>query len=281
MPVAPALGIARDILGPLGKEHVLLQRPPCPGNPVLEVADDVIEVDQPLRDQRAQRELHGRRVAARPRDQPRPADLLAIELGQAIDRLGLQFGRGMGRAIPFFVFRRIAQPEIRAEVHHLHPVWQVAHQSLRQPVRQRDKDKLDLPEINLADGDQPRQLQVPQMRKDLRHLLPRLAVGGQRGDPQLRMRRDDPHQLCPGIARRPQNRHVTGHSHLRCKRRSCRAGFTPPQPPPTIRRAGAASRAPAGQRRRGAARPPATEGVPQMSPPARDTPDTASPPCCR
>ena len=214
MPVPPALRIARHILGPLGKEHVLLERPPRPGDAVLEVADDVVKVDQAAFDQRAKCELHGRRIAARPRDKPRLADILAIEFGQAIDRLGLQFRRDMGRAVPCLVVRHIAQTEIRAKVDHLHILRQALDQGLRQPVRQRAEDKLDLREIHLLDGDKPRQVKMAQMRKDIGHRLPRLAVGGQRGDAQGRMRRDDPDKLCPGIARGSQYRDTACHLAL-------------------------------------------------------------------
>ena len=51
--------------------------------------------DSPCRNQRAQRKLACRRVAPGSGDQPTGANIFAVELGQAINSLGLQVGRRM------------------------------------------------------------------------------------------------------------------------------------------------------------------------------------------
>jgi hypothetical protein len=64
--VAAALGVAGHVLAALGEEHVLLERAAGAGDAVLEVADDVVEVDEARLDQRAQGELDGGGVAPGP-----------------------------------------------------------------------------------------------------------------------------------------------------------------------------------------------------------------------
>ena len=48
--------------------------------------------------------------------QPGGADLVAVELGQAVDRLGLQVERAVRVAVPVRVDRRVAQAEVGGEV---------------------------------------------------------------------------------------------------------------------------------------------------------------------
>ncbi len=84
--------------------------PPHPPTPPLltrlGVDDDVILLDQPLLQQRHQRDLDGRGVAAGVGDQPRLSDVVAQQLGQAVDGLLLKLGGGVLAAVPgwFFYF---------------------------------------------------------------------------------------------------------------------------------------------------------------------------------
>ena len=225
MAVLAALTIAKDVGLPLGKQHVFLERPPGPGNPVLQVADDVVEVDQPALDQRAQRELHGRGVAAGPGDQPRGANVVAVELGQAVNRLFLQIDRDMGGAVPFFISRRVAEAEIGAQIDNLHRFRQVAHKRLAQPMGQRREDKVDRGKVDRLDRGQRGKGEVAQMRKDRSHLHPGLAVGGKGRDLHPRMGRDQADEFGAGIARSAQNRDFLAHalSPARSHGGSCRA----------------------------------------------------------
>ena len=86
-------------LGHLGVERALLRRAARAGNPRLRVDDDPPGVDLPRRDQRDQRQLRGGRVAAGVGDEARVRDRRAVDLGEAVDRLGLKLGREMGVAV--------------------------------------------------------------------------------------------------------------------------------------------------------------------------------------
>ena len=64
------------------------------------------------------REIGGRGIAARVRNQPRGGDPLTAELGQPVDRLGQQFRLGVGFLIPGGVVLRGSQAERAAQIHH-------------------------------------------------------------------------------------------------------------------------------------------------------------------
>ena len=142
MAVGAALCIAQHIGRAFGKQHVFLQRPARPRDAVLQVTDDPVQIDQPTRNQRAQRILHSRRVTTGPRHKARVFDVVAIELGQAINGGFLQLDRHVRGAVPFFVFRRIAQTEIRSQIDDFHVLGQVTHQCLAQTMRQRCKGQI-------------------------------------------------------------------------------------------------------------------------------------------
>ena len=113
MPVRAADGIGVIAFAQLGMEQVFLERPPGPGYRAFHVEDDLVQIDDPGRNQGPQRELARCRVTPGASNQPRALDIIAIELGQPVDRLALLFQRGVVVAIPFLVGFRIAQPEIR------------------------------------------------------------------------------------------------------------------------------------------------------------------------
>ncbi len=214
MPVLATLGIAEYIGLAFGEKHVLLERTPRPRDAVLQIADDLVEVDQPTFDQGPQRVLHGRGVAAGAGHQPRFADIVAVELGQAIYGLFLQIGRHMDRAIPFLVGRRIAQAEIGAEVDHLHQTGKIAHEGLAEAMRKGREDEVDLGEINLFDGAEHRKIEMAQLGINAGHGLARLTVGRQGRDPQFGVGGDDPHEFGAGIARGAKYSDVIGHMGL-------------------------------------------------------------------
>ena len=79
--------------------------------------------------------MHAGRVAAGAGDQPCLGNVVAIEFGQAVNRLGLQLGGGVVEAIPFAVFGRVAQAEIGAQIDNLQVPGQIAHQRLTEAMR--------------------------------------------------------------------------------------------------------------------------------------------------
>ena len=99
---------------------------PAPETPGLGVDDDV--GDDPGARQRREPEDRRRGVAARVGDQRGAGDLVAVVLGQPVDRLADQPRLGM-RAIPLLVDGGVAQAEVGAEIDHLDPpAAQLGHQ---------------------------------------------------------------------------------------------------------------------------------------------------------
>ena len=83
------------------------------------VGDQAARVGQAGFEQRDQAELGRRRVATWYGDQAGALDRLAIDLGQAIDRLRQQFRRTMRLAIPLGPLFGILQAEVGGQVNHL------------------------------------------------------------------------------------------------------------------------------------------------------------------
>ena len=164
------------------------------------------------RDQRPQRVLPGRRIAAGARNQPRALDLVAVEFGQAIDRLFLHLDRRMGLAIPFFVFRRVAQPEIGAtdrRSSNVSAAWRSLPASLHEEARRSTSQ---------CWKNRSRRSSTSRGRSRWRRkgktsaiAMPRLAVGRQRGDRHVRMGGNQTHQFCARIARGAENGDPMGH----------------------------------------------------------------------
>ncbi len=91
----------------------LVERAPGAGDALLGVDHDV--GDQPGARERREAEQRGRRVAAGVGDDAGAGDLLAVQLGQAIDGAGEQLGARVG-AVPLLVGRERGQAEVGAEV---------------------------------------------------------------------------------------------------------------------------------------------------------------------
>ena len=125
---------------------------PAPGDAGGEVDDDVVGVDHPGLQQRQDAVDAGRRVAAGARHQPRGADLVAVELGQPVDRLGLQVERQVRVAVPVLVDRRVAQPEVGGEIDDLQVARQPGDHLLAGGVRQGAERQLDPGEIERVDA---------------------------------------------------------------------------------------------------------------------------------
>ncbi len=71
-----------------------------------------------------------------------PLDLVLVQLGDGVDELLEHLRRGVLEAVPGLVVGRVLQPEVGAQVDHLHPgldeLWQELH---RLPVRERGEDR--------------------------------------------------------------------------------------------------------------------------------------------
>ena len=124
-------------------------------------------------------------VAAGAGDQPRGADLVAVELGQAVDRLGLQVERVVRVAVPVLVDRRVAQAEVGGEIDDLQVARQPGDHLLGGGVRQGAEGEVDRRRSrrrrwwsSVGRSRWRRCGKTSPMR------LPGLAVGGQRGDAQ-------------------------------------------------------------------------------------------------
>ena len=139
-------------LGDLGVQHPLLGRAPGAGDAGGEVDDDLVRVDHPGPEQRQDAVDAGRRVAAGARHQPRGADRVAVELGQPVDRLGLQVERQVRMAVPVLVDRRVAQPEVGREVDDLEVARQLRHHLLGRRVRQGAEGEVDPRPVHRLDG---------------------------------------------------------------------------------------------------------------------------------
>ena len=200
--------IGREPLARLGEERVLLQTAPGAGDARFGVDDDVADIDQPgLRD-RHERQQRRRRIAAGTGDKPRAPYLVAIELRQPVDRFLLQRRRTVLMAVPFGVDRHVGEAKIRRHVDHLHLRVCGEHRGsdlLRGAVRQPAEDGVELRPVDLLPFDEGRQVEHEEMRKDLRHRLAGMGVGGERRDLHVRMARGEAYQVGAGIAGRAEN----------------------------------------------------------------------------
>ena len=75
----------------------------------LAVGDQVLGVDDAGLEQRQEAQLHRGRIAARVADDARLADRVAIELGQAVHRLGEQVRAGVRHLVPLLEHRDVAE----------------------------------------------------------------------------------------------------------------------------------------------------------------------------
>ena len=97
-----------------GKVRRQLRRSARAGDAALAVDDDVVQFDRLARDERGQAENAGLRIAAGIGDQLGGVDLVAVDFGQAVDRLGKIRQVVVALAVPLGVDLRIAQPVIGA-----------------------------------------------------------------------------------------------------------------------------------------------------------------------
>ena len=97
VPVRAPGRVGREVLGHLAEEQILAQRAAGAGRAALGVGDDALGLDEPVLEQRDERQQHRGRVAAGVRDEPRSAQRLAVVLREAEDRLADELGRRRAR----------------------------------------------------------------------------------------------------------------------------------------------------------------------------------------
>ena len=196
-------------------QQVFLQRPPGAADPGFQVNDDIVKVDHPGLDQRAQRVLAGSRIAAGPRDQPRLGDFGTVELGQPVDGFLLQFQRRMRFAVPSFIFVRVAQAKVGRQIDHFQPARQIRDHRLAGRVRQGAKHQIDAGKVDIFDLYQTGQIQMREERKHFGHCHPGFAVARKRRNLHRRMGGDQADKFRPGIAGRPEDGDSVVHDGLR------------------------------------------------------------------
>ena len=169
----------------LGEEVGLLGRAAGAGDARLGVDDDRFRLDRLGLEERQDRQLRRRRVAARIGDEAGRLHLPAIDLGEAVDRLGLQ---GLGlvlMAVPAGIGGLVGEPEIGREVDDP-DLWprreEPGDDALRRAMRQGAEDEVDVdPRPVRRDGNEIRQGEGRELREDLGHRRARPSVRGEQG----------------------------------------------------------------------------------------------------
>ena len=211
VPVRTAHGIGMAPLRQFGMKQIFFQGPSCTTDTGLEVNDDVIQIDHPVGNQRPERILPGRGVTTRPGHQPRIADIVAVEFGQPVNRLGLTFERIMLATIPPGVNLGVPQPEIGAQVDDPECLGQRLYHRLRCGMRQRAKTQIHGGKVDFLDLDQIRQGEVTQVRKDSTHRLTSFGIGGECDNFHRRMGGNEPYEFGARVSRGTQNGDFVGH----------------------------------------------------------------------
>ena len=116
----PGRGVGLEVVVDLAVQQVQLGLAPRSGDAGGAVGDDALGLHQPGPEQGDQGHEHAGHVAAGIGHQPSAANLVPVELGQPVDRLGQQVRLGVG-AVPLFIDRGVAQPEVGRQVNDLLP----------------------------------------------------------------------------------------------------------------------------------------------------------------
>src|SRR6185437_13784650 len=170
-------------------------------------------IDEAGFDERHQRQQHRRRVTAGTGDETRGGDLLSVKLRQPVDCLPLQLRCAMVVAIPLRIGCPIAEPEIGRHVEHLDQGIDLQHGGddlLRGAMRKPAEDDVDPTPIDLFPCSQHGQIERKEMRKHVRHRLAHMGIGGERGNLDVRMPRQQPHSVRTGIAGRAEDSDLPG-----------------------------------------------------------------------
>ena len=183
---------------------------PAPVAPLLASATMSDGVDEPLAEERDERQKHRRGVAARVRDEPGAAQAIPVGLAQAEDRLADEVRGLVVVAVPLLVALGGGQAQVAREVDHdrLRPrLAQARGVGRGDAVGQREEVGVGL-------------LLEPGLVGE----VARLAAGRER-DAGARVAPQQAHQLPPRVTRRPEHPHACAHSPSPSKRKP--AGIDP------------------------------------------------------
>ena len=146
-PYVPVLqhAIRAEILRHLAEMRLQARLAPRAGDARLRIANDLrARRDCAGLHQRAQGQVRRRRIAARVRNEARPADLVAVEFRQAIDGLREPLRLHFRLFVPALVYIHRAQPERPAQIHHADPRLEIRRRQFhRNLVRRRQENHLD------------------------------------------------------------------------------------------------------------------------------------------
>src|SRR5947209_4360314 len=117
-----------------------------PGRACLRVNDDATD-ERARRGQRRESEKCRRREASGIADETRALNLLAVQLRQPVNELALQLNRRVLAPVVLSELRRIAQTKVAGEVNDLHARRQTRHDLQSLPVREREKDAIQLARV--------------------------------------------------------------------------------------------------------------------------------------
>ena len=181
---------------------------PCAGDARLGV-DHRAPVEPARFGERGEREDGRGRVAAGHSHQPRFADRVAVQLGQPVDGVGEQLGRGV-LAVPLLVALELVEAEVGAGVDDGDAVADVAGQPLGGGgVRQRGEDHIHLA-LDLGDD---RQIERPEVGEDFGQPLAGFGAPGDADDLEIRVLREQPRQLSADVARDVDDRRANHAIH--------------------------------------------------------------------
>ena len=200
MPV-PGHPVRLQAVGGFGVQRADLCLPSRAGDARLAVGDQVQRIDQPRGQQRLVAQLYRGRVAAGQPDDARAADRLAVDLGQAVDRLFEQPGAGVRHLVPAFELGRVSQAEVGREVDQPHTGFKQRGRRIhRDPVRGGEEHHVAVGQpgrrgIRERDADP-----TAQAGEHLGHRHAGFLARGDRLQVGIRMRGQQAQQLDAGVA---------------------------------------------------------------------------------
>ncbi len=169
---------------------------PCPRYPRLGIGNQGPVVDETLIQERSCRENDAGRITAGVGHEPRLADRLAMELGQAVNSPREKF-RGFMRLIPGGINESVLQAIVGAEIDNLDAPSQEFRDDIHGCLMgESGEDQVGLGGQNLGVGVFENELAVSlERRVDFIQALPGLLPGGDSGQLDLRMMAQESNQL--------------------------------------------------------------------------------------
>ena len=197
----PRHAVGFEIVRSLGEQDMRLRLASRPADARLGIGDQVPRIDGTRLKQRQKAELHRGRIAAGIGDDARLADGLAVDLGQAVDRLRYQLGAGVLHLVPFFPFGHVLYAKVGGNIDQ-------AHAGVYQPPRIVHGDGVGRGEEHHVALLQRRRRGVgkgevdmtAQAGKQLAHRHPRFLARGNGAQFSLRMLRQYAQQLNAGVS---------------------------------------------------------------------------------